>query len=355
MVPAPSRQEGPRAELVAGWAREVSDATTAVDEAGNVVVEMAGRQPDGAVSTYLATLDDLDTIAALRRRGAELTLTEHALIGPCVQTCSSAATAMSLLRYAARGERRWARLTVAFVTGEETGLTGARALVAQRRDTLGEVLDIMGGVGTISYHAIGIRALRVTFTGSDRHSLGGGMSAVPDAMARLVLALHAAVPAPGPQDTEIRRVNQLQAGQVFNHSPAKGQVTVDVRATDPVRLDLLAGEVDRHAAAIAADLGIAARVDPIIEQPAARLPGGADHPLVVAAADATRLAGHEPVLRPWTSSNVSAILAAGLPGIALEGTARGGDRGTPREWADIDGVLAGAAVCCHLLDLRSGR
>lgn len=355
MVPAPSGQEGPRAELVADWASRLPGAGTTVDEAGNVVVEVAGRHPAGAVSTYLATLDDLDTIAALRRQGAPLTLTDHALIGPCVQTCSSAATAMSLLRYATRGERRWARLTVAFVTGEETGLTGARTLAAQRADTLGEVLDIMGGVGTISYHAIGIRALRVIFTGPGRHSLGGGISAVPEAMARLVSALHKDVPAAGRQDVEIRRVNQLQAGQVFNHSPSEGLVTVDVRATDPARLDLLAGQVGQQAAAIAADLDLSAQVDSVIEQPAARLPGGADHRLVVAAVAATRLAGHEPVLRPWTSSNVNAILTAGLPGIALEGTARGGGRGTAREWADVDGVLAGAAVCCHLLDLRCGQ
>jgi hypothetical protein len=109
----------------------------------------------------------------------------------------------------------------------------------------------------------------------------------------------------------------------------------------------------QHAQTIADGLELAVAVDHGMHQPAARLDRGRDHPLVVAAVAATRVAGHDPVLRPWTSSNVNAVLAAGLEGIALEGTARGGDRGTLQEWAWVDGVLAGAAVCCRVLDLLS--
>ena len=44
----------------------------------------------------------------------------------------------------------------------------------------------MGGIGTVSWNAIGFAGLEIEFRAEPRHSLYGGVSEVSDAIARLV-------------------------------------------------------------------------------------------------------------------------------------------------------------------------
>ncbi|MEV7232186.1 M20/M25/M40 family metallo-hydrolase [Polymorphospora sp. NPDC051019] len=307
-----------------------------------------GRRPRLAV---VATVDDLDTVAALhgrapaRRRGGRM-------IGAGVNTTCGDATVLAVLRMARTlGWRPRGEVLVAFVTGEETGLTGARELVGRYAASLDGFIDVMGGVGTVSFNAIGIRHLTVRISGLSRHSLGGGVSAVPDALARLAQRLAARAPTPPLDGHRVLRVNGIHAGEVYNHSPAGGELWVDVRATDQRWLDDAVATVRAEAGVVAAETGVLAQVDVVHEQPAATLPGGATHPLVRAAVRAMAAIHDQPVTqRAWSSSNVNAALAAGLPGVALEGTERGGGRGTIEEWCDLTGAVTGSAALLLLLD-----
>jgi acetylornithine deacetylase/succinyl-diaminopimelate desuccinylase-like protein len=307
-------------------------------------------------------MDDLDSVAAHRLATDRIDVDGERLVGPCTQTTSSDATGLGLVRFAAQGERRFRRLTVAFVLGEETGLTGVRALCEDRADRLGWVIDLMGGIGTISWNAIGFDGLIVEFRAEPKHSLYGGISEVSDAIARFVSAVHADVPpSVGPEPTgpleeiagpvSIRRINRIAAGEVFNHSPQLGTVGVDIRSTDPVILRELGAATRALAADIADAAGVTVTCRDDVQQPAALLPGGAEHPLVRAAVRAVREAGTEPVLRPWSSSNINVAYAAGLEGIVHDDPGRGGGRGTAAEWTDITAVLAGFAADCRLLEL----
>ncbi len=360
LVPAPAGAEAERAQLIARFAQDAGADRVETDRVGNVVATIEGSG-DRDLS-FLATMDDLDSVAAHRRESDRIEVDGDRLVGPCSQTTSSDATGLGLIRFAAQGGRRFRRLTVAFVLGEETGLTGVRALCEDRADRLGWVIDLMGGIGTISWNAIGFDGVRVEFRAEPKHSLYGGVSEVSEAIARFVAAVHADVPPSvepepsGPLDQitgplTIRRINRVAAGEVFNHSPQVGTVGVDIRSTDPEVLRGLGRSTRALAESVAAQVGVGVTCHDDVQQPAALLPGGVDHPLVRAAARSVREAGVEPVLRPWSSSNINVAYAAGLEGIVHDDPGRGGGRGTASEWIDITAVLAGFAADCRMLQL----
>ncbi|HEY7009792.1 MAG TPA: M20/M25/M40 family metallo-hydrolase [Jatrophihabitantaceae bacterium] len=351
LLPAPLGGEERRAALIADLARASGADHVEIDRVGNVVTWLDGTAADGPTLTFLATMDDLESVAAHRSRSDVLYHADGCMVGPCVETTSSDATALALIRFAAAGQRPWRRLLIVFVLGEETGLTGVRALVDDFGADLGSVVDLMGGIGTVSWNALGFAGLEVSFTTSPRHTLYGGVSEVSDAIARFVRALHDAVPSGDDDLIAVRRVNRIHAGSVFNHSPETGTVSIDIRSVGPDTLDVLDADTRALAADAAEQAAVRVSIADGERQPAITLPGGREHPMVRALATAIREQGREPVLRPWSSSNINVVYAAGLSGIVHDGTFRGGGRGTADEWADIAGVLDGLAADCRLLQL----
>jgi acetylornithine deacetylase/succinyl-diaminopimelate desuccinylase-like protein len=360
LIAAPAGEEAERAALIAELARLAGADAVEIDRVGNVVATLSGSGEQSL--TYLATMDDLASVAAHRQQSDRIAVLGDRLVGPCVETTSSDASALAIIRFAAARPRLFGRLTVAFVLGEETGLSGVRVLCADRGAELGLVVDLMGGVGTISWNAIGFDGVLVEFTTEPRHSLYGGVSEVTDAIARFVTALHANPPAfvhPDSEDPDavlsVRRVNQVAAGSVFNHSPSTGTVGVDIRSTDPAMLLRLGRQTRALAAQVASEVGVHVTWRDGVQQAAGILPGGRSHRLVRAGAQAVRDVGAPLLLRPWSSSNINAVYEVGLEGIVHDGMRRGGGRGTAGEWADITGVLQGVAADCQLLLMMTGE
>ncbi|MCW2495342.1 hypothetical protein [Jatrophihabitans sp.] len=356
LIPAPEGGEGVRATLIAELASASGAPDVQLDAVGNVVTVIEGDDPDGEHLTFLATMDDLGTVAAHRAVSDVLRRDGDRLVGPATETTSSDASALSILRFVLAGPKPWRRMTIAWVLGEETGLTGVRALVDERGADLGSVIDLMGGVGTVSWNAIGFAGLEIDFTAEPRHTLYGGISEVPDAIARFIAALDAdPFPPHGPpfdaDPLTARRINGIHAGTVFNHSPAIGTVGVDLRCTDAALLTEIEVATRAAAEAAAAAAGVQVRFRDGERQPAITLAGGREHRLVRALATAIRDVGRDPILRAWSSSNVNVVYAAGLEGVVHDGTHRGNGRGTPEEWTDIPGVLDGVAADCRMLQL----
>ncbi|WP_283139275.1 hypothetical protein [Rhizohabitans arisaemae] len=340
--PAPRGAEAARVAVILDLLRGQSGLDEVrADDQPNVYALRKGRG-DGPRVALLATLDDLNSAAALRRN-TPVVRGGNRLVGPCVNTTSSDATVLAVLRHLENfGLRGGGDLLAVFVSGEETGLTGVRRLLRDERGRIDLLVDVMGGIGTISYNAIGRYRLEVRFEGVSRHTLRGGVSEIPGALARTVLRLEELAPANDDSGAwRVLRVNGVDAGDVDNHSPASGRLVVDLRGTSQGWLEDMRITVGRVADEVAAAAGITAHVATVTAGPAVELPGGAGHALVRAAGAAVAATGHPVVLRPWTSSNVNAALECGVPGIAMEGTRRGDGRGTPDEWCDIAGVSSG--------------
>src|SRR4051794_18449543 len=101
LVPAPLGGEQRRAELIAGLAA-AAGGDPDVDRAGNVVADVDGDDAEGPSYTFLATMDDLDTVAAHRAASDRLERTGDRLIGPATETTSSDASALAILRFVRR-------------------------------------------------------------------------------------------------------------------------------------------------------------------------------------------------------------------------------------------------------------
>lgn len=356
-VAAPRGGEQERADIIARSLRQIPglvDVQISDGPAGegpNVYARLPGASK-GKTIAVISTLDDLETIAALRRQpGMQLRRDADTLIGPCVNTASISASATAVARLLCGLDWRPAGdVLFACVSGEETGLTGMRRFLAGRPGEVDVVIEILGGVGTVSHGTIGADWLEVRLSAEPRHSLSGGRAAITEALARIVLAVgELTPPADANGHLSVLRVNTVRAGTVVNHSPADGVLSIDVRSTDPQWLTGTSQQVRNLATRLAAQCEVAVEIGGIRSNPPLALAGGNDNPLVRAAADAIAATGHEPVIRPWSSSNLGVAIEAGIPGVAMEGTRRGGDRGTEQEWCGIEGVISGVAASAALI------
>jgi acetylornithine deacetylase/succinyl-diaminopimelate desuccinylase-like protein len=355
-VPAPLGAEQARAAMIADklaaipGLTDVEVSTGPAGEGPNVYARLPGA--GGGAVAIVTTLDDLATIAALRQQpGMRLEQAGDRLVGPGVITAATCAAGIATARLLSSVPWQPAGDVVfACVSGEETGFTGMQRFIGTRRADAGTVIELLAGIGLVSYGAIGAEQLEITLAAEPSHTLSGGRAAVTEALARIILAVADLTPESDPDGhPSALRVNTVHAGEVLNHSPAAGVLTVDARSTDPAWLAATAARIRAIAISVAAGCGAVADVRVLRSSPAVPLPGGRDNPLVRAAIDAIAATGHEPVVRAWCSSNVNVAYEAGLPGVALEGSTRGGDRSTEHEWCGISGVVTGVAAGAALV------
>ncbi len=356
-VAAPLGAERDRAEVIAEKLTRIPaladiEVSTGPDGEGpNVYARLPGAG-GGKTLAVISTLDDLDTIAALRQQpGMRLHRDGDRLVGPCVTTAAIGASGIATARQLdAAGWRPAGDVVFAWVSGEETGLTGMRRFIDTRRADADAVIELLAGIGLVTFGAIGAEQLEIRLTAEPAHSLSGGRAAITEALARIILAVQDLAPKPDRDGHwSVLRVNTVHAGEVLNHSPADGVLTVDVRSTDAGWLVPVTAQVRTIAMRLAADCAALAQIRTLRSSPPVSLPGGQDNPLVKAAAEAIAATGHEPVIRPWSSSNVNVAIEAGIPGVALEGSNRGGDRGTDHEWCGISGMITGVAASAALI------
>jgi acetylornithine deacetylase/succinyl-diaminopimelate desuccinylase-like protein len=355
-VAAPLGAERDRAEMIAQKLTRIPALTDIEVSSGpdgegpNVYARLPGAG-GGKTLAVISTLDDLDTIATLRQQpGMRLDRDGDRLVGPCVTTAAISASGIATARQLdAAGWRPAGDVVFAWVSGEETGLTGMRRFIDTRPGDADAVIELLAGIGLVSFGAIGAEQLEIRLTAEPTHSLSGGRATITEALARIILAVQELAPEPDRDGHwSVLRVNTVHAGEVLNHSPADGLLTVDIRSTDADWLVSAAAQVRAIALRLAAGGAAVARVHSLRSSPPVSLPGGQDNPLVRAAAEAIAATGHEPVIRAWSSSNVNVAIEAGIPGVAMEGSHRGGDRGTDHEWCGISGVITGVAASAAL-------
>lgn len=356
-IAAPLGAERARAEFIAERLGDITGLAGVqvsegpAGEGPNVYARLPGVA-GGETVAVVSTLDDPETIAALRQQpGMPLGQVGDRLVGPCVITAATSASGIATARLLCGLDWQPAGDVVfACVSGEETGLTGMRRFIDTRRADADTVIELLAGIGLVSFGAIGTHQLEVRLSAEPSHSLSGGRAIVTEALARIVLAVQELTPEPDRAGHwSVIRVNTVHAGSVLNHSPADGVLTVDIRSADAGWLAATVAQVRILAARLAAECGAAAEISTFRSSPPVSLPGGRDNPLVRAAAHAMAANGPEPVIRAWSSSNVNVACEAGIPGVAMEGANRGGDRGTAHEWCGVSGVISGVAASAALI------
>jgi beta-ureidopropionase / N-carbamoyl-L-amino-acid hydrolase len=129
----------------------------------------------------------------------------------------------------------------------------------------GPILEAEGKEIGVVTHGQGLSWLEITLTGKDAHTGSTPMAMRVNAglgMARITEAVHRIAMSHQP--------NAVGAvGQVFvfpnsrNVIPGRVVFTVDIRSPEQAKLDLMRGEVERAARALAAELGLGCAIEPV--------------------------------------------------------------------------------------------
>ncbi len=338
-IESPSGQEQKRAEAVAQRMRQIGLSDVRVDTAPNAIGRIRGRS--GRALVFVSTLDDLATVAVHQRNApAPPRVQGDRVVGPGTNTSSTSAALLTAAEALVDGGFAPAHdLVFAAVAQEETGLVGMKQLYDEYHDRAIAFVDVLGDGRRISCGAIGIHWWKVIAEGPPGHSLGGGVPNVNQGIARAVDRI---LQLPHPDRHADRRtiinVAMLESGAVYNHKPATGWFSLDVRSLDAPIIEAIEAEVRAILARVTDETTIVLRMEPFQLTPGGQIPGARGSTLVRAAVAASRYLGYEPRLSDTGSSNMNVAVAGGTPAIGLGGS-RGERRGYPDEWADIQAMM----------------
>ena len=337
-----SQHEQERGALV-GQAMRAEGLDVSTDSIGNVIGRRRGTGggPTVVFAAHLDIVHPLGTDLAVRRDG-------DTLRAPGIfDNSASVANMLAVIRALNRaGIRTRGDLIFIGTAQEELGLHGMDYWLEHNpRPDLLVAMD--GGLGPISYGALGIYWTKYHFTSAGSHTVTSRGKPTPvKALANALDRIYAMTPSPLP-DGAVYNVGQIHGGEIFNGIPERLFFTMDLRSPDLALLDSLDRTIDGHVAVAANKEGVEWRKDVVQKNRAggteAMLRQRRTHPLVETAIDIYRFVGvnlpkgREAVASGSTDANVGVV--RGIPSIAV-GRSYGGNQHTLSEWAHWPSALA---------------
>ena len=336
-IAAPTGDEAERGAWVARRLAQLGLEDVRTDAAGNVIARRSGIAdlPPVAVCAHLDTVFPRDVCVKVRREGARL-------VGPGIGDNGRGLAALLALAAVIDGKRIRTVAPVDFVAtvGEEGAgdLRGAKHLFGESHSRAAAAIALDGaGDERIVHRALGSRRYRIAYRGIGGHSWSS--FGVPHPVHATVVAGAKLARIALPQEPRATlSIGRIGGGLSVNAIPDEGWLEVDVRSTSTANLERVEGEL--RAAARAAETeendrrqrgtpALSLTIAVIGDRPTGET--AEDHPLVIAALDATRLIGREPELTT-ASTDANVPISLGIPAIALGGGGRGGDAHTSTEW-----------------------
>ncbi|MCP4711530.1 MAG: M20/M25/M40 family metallo-hydrolase [Planctomycetes bacterium] len=339
---SPSGNEALRARYIVGKFKSYGIESARIDSHGNAVGMVEGKT-EGPAIVFLGTMDDLATVAEMVKTWDKaIEEKDGRLIGPGTNSSATCATLLGVARLFTLEEVSFAgKVYFVGVVQEETGLTGIKGFLDDHPGEIDYVVDIMSGIGSISYGAIGIHWFKIHFKGNRGHTLSGGLPNVTRAVAQAVDRIFDLTVPKSPADKRSHlNISMLGAGSVFNHKHDDGWFSVDLRSMDNDVLNGLKREIFTIAEEVAAVHGFEYLVENYSEVPAGQIPGARDSDLVRIAEEATLLLGSGASLGNSGSSNMNVGIAHRIPSISTGGS-RGSGRNTFDEYANVEPNLTG--------------
>ena len=334
-IPAPTFEEGERAEFVSGRFLEAGLQDVSVDEAGNVLARLPGADaPPLVVSAHL------DTVFA---RGTNLRLTRgpERIHGPGIGDNSMGVAALLGLAWTLR-ERGTFGLPgdIWFVadTGEEGlgNLRGMKSVVGRFGAQVTGYLILEGmALGHIYHRAVAVQRYRVSAQTAGGHAWSdyGQPSAVHE-LAALTAKIASLQLPPIPRTT--LNVGKIAGGTSINTVAAESSLELDMRSESPQALAELVSRVDALIET-ANRPGVRVEAESIGHRPGGSIP--AEHPLIRLAVACSRAQGIEPSLIGG-STDANLPLSRGLPALVM-GVTTGGGAHTLGEFVDVEPVARG--------------
>jgi acetylornithine deacetylase/succinyl-diaminopimelate desuccinylase-like protein len=232
------------------------------------------------------------------------------------------------------------------------------------------LVGLDGGLGSVSYGALGIYWSEMRFHGEGAHTLSSrGRPHPARAAARSILDIYTIpLPPPGPASA-VYNVGKIHGGDVVNAIAQNVTFTVDLRTVDPELLPKLDAQILAKCEEAAKAEGVDFERHFITRNEAGGTPDQLAerraHPIVQTGIDVLEYLGVElPENRKASASgstDANAGVLRGIPSIAI-GRGRGGKQHTLAEWANVDSartatkqILLLVASLAELDDSASGR
>jgi len=317
------------------------------DRAGNVITRI---RPTSAIAVtehhplvclaHLDTVFDADQPLSVRHEGTRLYCPGIGDNGRGLAAMSVLARVLQHPDVRARVQRP---IELVLTVGEEGegNLRGATQWfddAAARGLTPAAVVAIDGpGDSTIVHHAVGSRRYRIMFTGVGGHSWANATTPNPVHAAGACIAAIARL-ADASRPYGVVSVTRMHGGEHLTGVPMQAWIDVDIRSLDPMRLRTMSHELKRIVQRVVHDestrepsQALHFAITTLGDRPAGRIDDR--HPLVLAAAAATRVVGRTPQSAS-ASTDANVPLSRGIPAIAIGAGGSGGAEHTPHEWYD---------------------
>jgi tripeptide aminopeptidase len=335
-VPAPTGQEFERARFVATLWQE-RGYTPEIDIVGNVYARRAGKAKDAPFLMLMAHTDTVfpaSTPIVIKREG-------DTLHGPGISDNSvSVATMLHTFDLLDELKIETATDVIAVANVGEEGLgnlLGARTAVERYRSDLGAVIVIDGGLGHITYGAVGSKRWRITVRGPGGHSYGSfGTPSAIHGLGRIIAALADMQVPQSPKTTF--NIGMVEGGTSVNTIAAEASALLDLRSTDVESLNRLAREA-RKIIEQRAGAGLSAEITVLGERPAGER--SLSDPLIQLAGKTLQWLGMEP--RYGSSSTDANIpISLNIPAVCI-GVTHGENAHTLQEFFHVSPLGTGLA------------
>jgi acetylornithine deacetylase/succinyl-diaminopimelate desuccinylase-like protein len=262
-IPAASGAEQERAKDVREQLSAMGFTAVRTDDAGNVIAERPGSDPNGpvvAIAAHMDTVFALTVPRKVKREGGKLYCPG---IG---DDTSGLAALLEMVRVLQEsGIRTRGKLVFAATVREETRLRGARNLLEKSGIHPDVFIAVDTPLGEVWYGALRIARLKFTYLSPGSHTLySRGLPTPARAVATAIQNVYA-IPLPpvepglGGMKVPVLNVGMLGGGAIFNSIPQEAWFTVDLRSLDNSTQDRLESEVVRVAKAAADKEGVGFR------------------------------------------------------------------------------------------------
>jgi acetylornithine deacetylase/succinyl-diaminopimelate desuccinylase-like protein len=315
-VPAPTGQEQERARLVASlWKKR--GYTPEIDAVNNVYIRRRGTRKNGPLLLLLAHIDTVfpaSTPITVTRKG-------DLLYGPGISDNSvSVAAMLHTLDVLDELHIQTPTDIVAVANVGEEGLgnlLGARTAVERYRQHLGAVIVIDGGLGYVTYEAVGSLRWRITVRGPGGHSYGSfGVPSAIHGLGKIIAAL-ADMEVPHTPRTTFN-VGVIEGGTSINTIAASASAQLDMRSADTPTLQNLARRAHELIVRSAGE-GLSTDIEVLGERPAGQR--SLSDPLVQLAGETLRWLGIEPRYGA-SSTDANIPISLNIPAVCV-GVTRG--------------------------------
>ena len=336
---APSGNEVLRAEYLVKRFAEIGVAKTFIDPHGNAVARIDGQGKD-PVFVYLGTMDDLATVAEMVKKWDKpIEEKEGKMVGPGTNISATCITIIGLAKMF-KSQPFSGTIYLVGVVQEETGLVGVQGFLEDHPET-DYLVDIMAGIGRMSYGALGIHWFKVHFKGPKAHTLMGEGPNITKGIAEAVNKIWHMERILEPSEERVfLNISMMGAGHVFNHRHDDGWFSVDIRSLNNTNLEDTRQKIVEIVETVADNQELEYWTEDYQKGPAGLLQGSRDSDLVRVAEEASILLGFEPTVSPRGSSNMNVGIRNGIKSISTGGD-RGGGRNTLNEYANIEPVFKG--------------